>query len=202
MPSPSQETPAEASAGAAPSRSAGPLRFSLRSLIIGVTITAVACMALRYANEIWASVLSTLLQVAVISAMISAIYGDIRQRAWRVGFVITATVLVLYFSLRGLTEIHFNDGSIFHFSPPLAFQHITEWAYFLIHGEEGNYVHEHSGAFGNYPPPLVTDQSTFNPKLADVHHVANPIWILLLSSIGGCFADWLDARRRAAPQSS
>lgn len=203
MPSPTQEAPAEASAGAAPNRFAGPLRFSLRSLIIGVTITAVACMAFRYANPLWASVFLTTQLCLTIAAVILAIYGDLRHRAWRVGFVITATILGLYCWLHGVQRYRYFDTYFAEVIPaPLAFRYVTEWGYDVFYGDDRTTARHNPKIPKTFYLPIVQTGPSQDLRLTNVQTIADPLWVLSIASIGGCFAAWLDARRRELPQTN
>ena len=63
-------------------------RFSLASLMSSVLVIAVACAALRYASELWASVVFTLTVGLLLGATLCVVFRGGDARAFCLGFVL------------------------------------------------------------------------------------------------------------------
>ena len=62
------------------------LRFSLLALMIAVLYLAVVLTALRYANELWAGAMFTLVLILLLTGTLASIFHRERRRAFWVGF--------------------------------------------------------------------------------------------------------------------
>ena len=63
-------------------------RFSIRTLMAVVVVSAVGLAALRNANEVWADVMCLAALAAVGSAMLGAMFLRRREQAWSAGFAL------------------------------------------------------------------------------------------------------------------
>lgn len=63
-------------------------RFSIRSLIAFVVVSAVGLAALRNADEPWAGMMLLLVLAAVGVAVLGAVLMNGRERAWWLGFAV------------------------------------------------------------------------------------------------------------------
>src|SRR4029453_1881329 len=63
-----------------------PWRFSLRQLLIGIALIAVALLALRSASPVWVMVLLSLTLLVLAASPLVALYRQGPQRAYWIGF--------------------------------------------------------------------------------------------------------------------
>ena len=64
------------------------MRFSILTLLGLVAVAAVGCAALLNANEMWASIVGTLVFVVVLSGVIASVYRSGSNRAFSIGFAL------------------------------------------------------------------------------------------------------------------
>lgn len=62
------------------------VRFSLLAVMLAVLYVAVVLTALRYANELWAGAMFTLVLILLLTGTLAAIFHKERRRAFWVGF--------------------------------------------------------------------------------------------------------------------
>jgi hypothetical protein len=70
-------------------------RFSIRQLLLGTTLVAVACVALRSASPIWVAVLLGLTLLLLAAAVPLATFRQGTDRAWWFGFALFGWLYVL-----------------------------------------------------------------------------------------------------------
>jgi hypothetical protein len=71
------------------------LQFSLASVLVGVSIIAAWCAALRFASELWATLWFSLAIGAVLTAVVGAIFRRGEPRAFWTGFILFGSSYLL-----------------------------------------------------------------------------------------------------------
>ncbi len=70
-------------------------RFSIRQLLLGTALVAVACVALRSASSVWVASLLGLMLLALTAAVPLAIFRQGGDRAWWFGFALFGGLYIL-----------------------------------------------------------------------------------------------------------
>jgi hypothetical protein len=197
-------------------------RFSIRTLMAFVLVTAVGLSALRNANAFWATVLTIVALASVCGAVLGASLLPGRERAWWLGFAVLGGVylLVSLSPLRyrlGTTHLleyvqakvedipiatfeisrFERDSVLFRIVTTLGEvreQTVDNRVYTATHGQ---------GLLVSMAPPnrwrsLLPGAANFDA----FQSVGHSLFALLAGLVGGMVAGWCYARRRIGPESA
>ncbi|MFN0017658.1 MAG: hypothetical protein ACKVP0_05315 [Pirellulaceae bacterium] len=196
------------------------LQFSLRNLLIGVTVIAVGTAALLNANEWWASLLWALALLLLVFAGLVAIFRRESQRAFAFGYVFAGGLylaLLIYSVPNGAPATYWMPYS------PLAQENlfttkVVSWVYTLFPaskttpylpppgggGGAGAATPAMGGFFGGGGFGGAAAQ-TPNPSYVDYQNFLNvgqALWMLLLPWLGGTVAARLISAREKSKTST
>ncbi len=107
------------------------MRFTLQSLVIGITYVAIGCAGLANPTEPWVSVVVTLTVVTILVAAVVSIFGHGKKRAFLGGFA---------FSNVAYLASVFAPGSSDNIAPYLATTKVLDWANQKLHGDDFNVI--------------------------------------------------------------
>ena len=184
------------------------MRFSLRTLLAAIVFCAMACAALKNANEVWWTVVSSAALLLVMAMMIIALVGGGQSRAFAIGFTVCAVIYgAIMFDL-GVQQLDMYRTA----------RHIpTTQSLVSLYGamvEERYYdartgehlpdyqpPEEHGGVLGFYNNrPLVRSstpgvQITRVPQSRTFMAIGHVLWAVLLGFVGGQFARFIYRQR-------
>jgi hypothetical protein len=150
-------------------RQSNALRFSLRTLLIVITFVAIGCTALLNANEWWAAALYTLYALLFSLAILVAIFRTGATRAACFGFVIWGVV--------------FGAWQFLPYTARLIAYPLNNVVYDQLWPEQpGTNIND---------PFATTVRPAGAPFATSYVNVANAVWLLLISTIGGWVAWYL-----------
>ncbi|MEX2175919.1 MAG: hypothetical protein WD872_16275 [Pirellulaceae bacterium] len=198
------------------------LRFSIRQLLLGTALVAVACVALRNAGGWWVSALLAVTVLVLTAAVLLALFRERSQRAFWIGFALVGwaqfSLLLYAWSLDPNTS-HNNplrlDTQFTSIVSNAAYMRIYGYPQPMYGGGGFGGGVFGPGGFGPGgvgmggtgggfipgtpagPPPAPV---AWIPNQPDFVSVAHAFWTLLLALCGGWFARWLYATGPAARQ--
>jgi hypothetical protein len=196
------------------------IRISLREFFALVAAVAVACAALKYANEYWLAVVSLVTLVAYVAATIVALVDRGPRQVAAVGFLATMSIYAaLLYARRPEGAANTLPRSHPEFDPyngilpttrlmrPLFEAMSANWYVDLATGKSLNESQLPSGATivsysgGGFAPGGVAAPTTGFTHVGEIparEHfmpIAHCFWALLFGYIAAKFARWVYARR-------
>lgn len=181
----------------------GAPKFSLRALLVLVAVVAIGCFALITANELWLTLVFSLVVGLLLFALVAAVAFDGNNRAFWLSFALVGWAFFW----------------IAEFSPhasPLVTTKLTILLHDLVRSTENAPAQEPTIAIAQpyatpvqpYNPPQIAGQPgtlfvaptpiTVKPDFNKFLPIANCLWTVLLAFGGGLLGRYLYARRRAA----
>ena len=191
-----------------------PLRFSLLSLMGAVLVVAVACAALRFASELWASAVLT----TTIGMLLVGVLGSVLRRgparAFWFGFTLFGSA---YLILAFAPWCYANVRPQFLTSKLLAYLHakLQPASPLLSYGSDGGTVSlrveqlatldsavVNAVAFSADGMLLVSGTTTQRPTWEHFERVGHSLFGLLVALLGGLLARYVFARRSLSDDAS
>ena len=186
-----------------------PARFSLRHLLALVAAVAVALAALKFAGDVWWTVLSTAALVVFLAAAVIAFMERGGRQAAAIGFVVCAGI---YGTLLFVVQL-WHDGRSGEFDPYEGILPTTKIMFPVFQATVTNTWTD--SATGEIipdfdpanPGPYNVSGSFFSgqqyakhqeiPYRTDFMRVAHLLWAVLFGFVGGWFAGFVYRRRVA-----
>jgi hypothetical protein len=194
-------------------------RFTIRELVLVTGLIAVGCAGLKYANEVWWSVLWLGLLMLLLAAVVTALVGRGELRAAAIGF---AVCVLAYAILFRAAPMHPNTGTTRELDPfdgslpttrlllPV-FRIMVKGAY--IDQQTGKEVPDYDptknpapggmgfgggmgGGMGGFGGSTVFYVES--PRRENFMAVGHILWALALGYLGSRFAVWVDRSSRVA----
>jgi hypothetical protein len=171
------------------------MRISLRELLIGVALVALALVSLRNANyyTVWPAVATGVTMVALFVALIVAVVDRGPRQAFAMGFALTA---VAY----GLMLLSVRTSNFDQFEGWLPTTRLLAYVHRAV-DRGGYYDHQTGQLVPDYDPSklLVGATVTASYREDPPREVFMPIghcwWALILGYAGGWFARFVYSRR-------
>ena len=189
-------------------------RFTIRELGLLTAFLAVGCAGLKYANELWWSVLALGTFVLLLAALITALVGRGPWRAAAIGF---AVAVLAYAILLRSVPLSANTNTSPELEPysgslptsrlllPL-FKSIvrTKWIDGSTGQEVPNYQPPSPGGFvgGGFGGLGTSVYLQATPQGDDFMKVGHVLWALVFGYCGGRFAMWVHRRSAAEPRAN
>ncbi len=189
------------------------LRISLQELLILVAFIALGCAALKYANDVWCTVLAASVLLLVMAAAIAALVDRGRRQAMAIGFTVCAAIYGVAFWSAPLNnglqsrELDPYTGRLptTGLLKPLYESMVRRTWYDFHTGQElPNFDPQKPqttpGAGGgpyfasNIGSPNIGSQEF--PDRGQFMTVGHWLWVMLVSYCGARFAEWLYRRRQ------
>ena len=184
-------------------------QLSLRSLLVLVTLIALAIVSLRFASEAWRTAVLTIVLVAFWAAVIVAAIDRGKQQAFAIGFVLTMIIYAATVLILPLAVYQFNNTNP-EFNPATGRLPTTRllnplytavadvhWFDFFTGKEIRGFDPNKSGS-NSGPQQLSLKEYPSRYVFAMIGHLW---WALLLGFCGGWFAKWIYLRRIRQPDS-
>jgi hypothetical protein len=190
------------------------MRFSIRDLLLVVTLLAVGCAALKFAGGLWWSILAAASLAAFMAAVIVAFVGHGDQRAFAIGY---ATCAIIYGSLVYLSQAKELEPYANAYDVRLPTTAALQPIFRLVN--RGRYVDLLTGKeIPNYVPPQSSggflassgggfggggmSTPTYIDSISRQHFmlIGHLLWSVAISAIGGRFARFIYLGKREQQQ--
>jgi len=183
------------------------LRFSIRQLLIGTALLAVAFVALLNASAWWASAMASSALLTFSASIVLAIYRDGQRRAFWIGFSVLGWVyLALLAASSALANyVDYPLGRNLLISEQIMgpIYNLAAHGYPFIPPNLDPFAVPERDPFT--PPPSSTPTRQIiaplwrqPPELRDFFNVGHALWSIGLAAGGGWFAVWASATRQRA----
>lgn len=183
-------------------------RFSIRQLLLWTAFIALACVALRSSTQFWISLLHSAALVALVVAVLLAIYRGGATRAYCIGFVVCGG---LYLTVLYVGWILSREQNLFVVQrDPLITTWLSKQAYqyaypytaqrpAVIGGGFGGVAPTPGTGFGGMGPLPAPPPASYGAPESEFVDTAHSLWALLLAACGGSLARWLCLTRDREP---
>ena len=194
-------------------------RFSLKNLLLGIAVIAVALVARRKASGAWTAALMAIAQLVLAVSILLVVFRRGTARAFWLGFAIFGWLYLLLLMLgsvgEALTPGTESPFSSYHLATTRLSNGCYHWMfdeafekYFSQYPVRPSPIYPSSlppVALGSYnvppaqwpppgaPPPPGPDEESFT-------NVAHALWTLLLALCGGLLAKWFYATQGRPPE--
>jgi hypothetical protein len=152
-------------------------QFSLGTLFLVFTWVAMVCIGLSAPNRLWSDVIGLISVLALLTAVLAAIYGPEKSRAFAVGFAVFGCVYLLC--------LHRFDG----YAPRLMARESAETLFRIMYHEEWSPIASRLAA-----------STTATQRLAEQRdrtvEIVQGASVILVAVLGGIVARYLSGRRR------
>ena len=196
-------------------------RFSIRQLLLGTALVAVACVAMRSASPLWVAGLLGLTLLMLTAALPLAIFRQEADRAWWSGFALFGWMYLLLlayswsldpntsqsnplrpYSLVTSRFSHLGYDKIYGgANQPVRYQQIATTTYTSIAPSVGYATNPYnSTAAAPIPPAYIVPVTSYTavasptvtgPALDDFVNVTHAFWAILIALCGGWFTCWI-----------
>jgi hypothetical protein len=188
-------------------------RISLRRLLAFVTVAAVGCVALKYANEWWVAGVAAFTLVAFMAAVVVALVDRGPRQAFAIGFAACAAIYGgmvassrwFYAGGAGAVVPNVNremdpDGGTLPTSQALGALYRAVVVEGYIDHATGQRSTSRPGPPGQPLSPSIGIRQEPAPTM--FMPVGHCLWLLMLAYAGGLFAKFVNARRMRDEQRS
>ena len=152
-------------------------QFSLGTLFLSLTWLALVCIGLSAPNRLWSDLLGFLSVLALLIAVLVAIYGREKSRAFAVGFAL--------FGCADLFCLHRFDG----YAPRLLARESAEAIFRITHHEQWSPIATRLAA-------STTPMQRLADKRDRTVEIAQAASVMLVAALGGNLARYLSGRKR------
>ena len=161
-------------------------RLSLRELLLALAFVALACAALKYAGEVWWTVLSAGVLIVFLAATVLAVVARGQEQALAIGFVLCVAI---YGLLIWSAPIDPGDQQSRELDPYSGSLPTTKVMRPLFDALVTRTQTPMSGFGGGV---MMTRETPERSQFMAISHL---LWALALGYLGSRFAGWIYARR-------
>lgn len=186
------------------------LRISLQELLILVAFIALGCAALKYANDVWCTILAASVLLLVMAAAVAALVDRGRRQAMAIGFTVCAAIYGVAFWAAPLENTGMQSRELDPYTGRLPTTTLLKpifegtvrrtWYDFQTGQELPNYdPQKPQTALGAGGGPYFFASNIGSREFPDrgkFMTVGHWLWVLLVSYCGARFAEWLFLRRQ------
>ncbi len=152
-------------------------QFSLGTALLMMAWVAMICVALTTTARIWLDVIGLVTLLALLVAVLAAVYCERAPRAFAVGFALFGFVFLFC--------LHRFDG----YSPQLLARNWADGLFQITHKAEWGPIESALAARTTANQRLISDRARFV-------EIGQGVTIILAATLGGIFARYLYSRKR------
>lgn len=169
------------------------MQFSIRELLIVVTIIAIGCAALTFASDGWRIAVDTITFFIVMTAGVVAIVGTDARRVFAIGFLVFGCG---YFGVLWLQNTWHDIPTEFDARARLpSSKLLLTWYNAIAVPTESDDPMALFGAGGGFAPAMPATRTVISPPIDTFMHIGHTLVMLMLGYLGGHFARFVYLRR-------